>query len=144
MTDIQPVFEDLDDMLKHFGVRGMHWGVRKAPPLHPSISKRQNQNDQRDFGKGGAARINKRVHAGQTRKDAQGSEARRAALIKVGILGGAFALSLLAKHGDAIESSIITRAERNRGRDAIPAIMSEAAGLKYSKKRGGVYKITTL
>lgn len=103
---------DFEDVLAHFGVKGMHWGQRKA----------------RSSSKASAAK----------------KQQRRNTYKALAAVGATIALGLLADHGPQLASKIHEKAEFNRGRDSIPAIMDKAADLKYSKSRGGVYKITTL
>jgi hypothetical protein len=83
-----------DDVLAHFGVKGMHWGVRKsgiggagaagsvkksapsAPlPDHPEYRNTHRATDTRNYGKGGVERINANMHKGMTLKDARNREA---------------------------------------------------------------------
>jgi hypothetical protein len=129
--------------LSHHGVKGMHWGVRKEPlSTHRNYTVALQKTDAADFGPKGVDRINARMHEGKTHEQARAAESKRN-LYKALAIAGAVA-KVLADQGPGIASSIHQRAEFNRGRDAIPAIMSTAAKLKYSKNRGGVYKVTTL
>lgn len=107
---------DFKDTLAHFGVKGMRWGQRKATS---SV---------------------KTSHG----SDAERKQQRRNTYKTLVIVGATIAFGLLADHGPQLASKIHEKAETNRGRAAIPALMSKAADLKYSKKRGGVYKVTTL
>jgi len=45
MLDVE-VIPEVDDFLEHFGVKGMHWGDRKAEPASVSIDARKTEDPQ--------------------------------------------------------------------------------------------------
>jgi hypothetical protein len=137
--------------LVHFGVRGMHWGVRKA---RPTGSGRQagGRADRIIFGKHGAAAIKQRVAKGADAKEVRKTMRGRA--IARGILAvyGAAVMRNLVRVGVPLVKQAVTNAVlakntakfANRGREAIPAIMRTAAKLKYAPLKGGAFVITDL
>lgn len=72
MTDI----EDKNEVLRHYGVLGMHWGKRKTEPtpLHPDYASRAVKLDKTNYGERGSARINRSLHEGKTIKEARSFE----------------------------------------------------------------------
>jgi hypothetical protein len=127
--------------LIHFGVKGMHWGVRKAaPPANAGYTARQRGIDRRDFGNRGEKRINEKLNSGIKRGDARLSEQRRDAYQRLALVGATIAVQVLATSGGISAGSL----PANRGASAAKAIASKAHKLTYAKSRGGVFKITTL
>ena len=66
----------------HSGVKGMHWGVKKktstpASPTHKAYSAEHQTKDKKFYGDKGVARINERMHAGQTHQQAAERELGR-------------------------------------------------------------------
>lgn len=61
--------------IEHFGIKGMHWGVRKKRPeplpRHPNYSNLQYNNDRRYHGPSGAENINAKMHQGVPLKQAR-------------------------------------------------------------------------
>lgn len=137
--------------ISHYGVKGMHWGVRKQhdDSPNPRYSARRQAEDQQIYGKGGVKRINRRMNKGQKLAKAQQREAWRS-LGKGAIAVGAIQAARIAlANKDVIAQHIAVKAETERGRSAAANAMGlprkPTNGPTYSKKsRGGVHKITTL
>lgn len=155
-----------DDGVVHYGVKGMHWGVRKsgsssgtggsAPkvkakdlPVHKNYSMRNRAADKSTFGQRGVDRINKRMHKDQSYKKALTMEyLRNTAKATVGA-GASAVATLLVTHGDVLSQAVAAKAETNRGRAHLAATMGLPSkptnGPTYAQKsRGGAHKITTL
>jgi hypothetical protein len=142
VTDEKPSLEDL----AHFGTKGMHWGIRKkkeVEPDNPKYSPKDRAIDAGLFGATMVKRVNARLNKGEDLKVARKSERRRAAVKGLAIGAAAVTINILLEHGPDIMSSVSRRAE-NRGRAATLGLMSKAAKTPYSKKRFGVYKVTSL
>lgn len=137
--------------LVHFGVRGMHWGVRKARPAG-SGRVAGGRADRIIFGKHGAAGIKQRVAKGANAKEVRKSMRGRAVARGILALYGALVFRNLVKVGTTLAKQAVTNAVlskntakfANQGRDAIPAIMRTAAKLKYAPLKGGAFVITDL
>lgn len=151
------------DELVHYGVKGMHWGVRKSTPTNAGYTKNQQQTDRKNHGQGGVKRINRRLNKGQTLDKARKNETKfrkrtRKAIvlglasvryreqIKMGAKVAGTILSLAA--GVAVQH-IAVKAETNRGRAAAANAMglprTATSGPTFAtKSRGGVHRITTI
>lgn len=138
-----------EEELAHFGVKGMKWGVRKAPEQqNRRYGAEKRESDQRHYGKGGVKRINRRLNKGQSYRKAVAKEIVISGLKEATIKTGFFAVPLiLAVVGNsASNGSIAARAATNRGR----ASAANTMGLPVSNiqrpkvSRNGVYNITTM
>ena len=138
--------------ITHYGVKGMHWGVRKAKselPVHKNYTARNQRADKETFGPRGVKRINKRMHKGQSYKKALTMEyIHNTAKATIGA-GAIAAATILSHNGDLISQHVAVKAQTNRGRAQAAATMGlprkPTDGPTYAKKsRGGVHKITSL
>lgn len=164
MTEIKSPSKEM--AVLHYGVKGMHWGVRKAEtssggsapakkikakdlPQHKNYKARNLVADKQTFGQRGVNRINKRMHKGQSYKKALTMEyLRNTAKATIGA-GASVVATLLVTHGDVLSQAVAVKAETNRGRAHLAATMGLPSkptnGPTYAKKsRGGAHKITTL
>ena len=133
------------DELVHFGVRGMHWGVRKARVAG-------GRADRIIFGKHGAAAIKRGAARGKNPQAMR--KAMRGRAVARGILGlsGALVMRNLVRVATPLAKQAVTNVvlKRNtarfaaQGREAIPAIMRTAAKLKYAPLKAGAFVITDL
>ena len=131
--------------LEHFGVRGMHWGVRKERVAG-------GRADRIIFGKHGAAAIKQRVAKGQNAKEVRKTLRGRAIVRGILAIYGAAVMRNLVRVGTPLVKQAVTNAvlskntarAAQRGREAIPAIMRTAAKLKYAPLKGGAFLITDL
>jgi hypothetical protein len=146
--------------IKHHGVKGMHWGVRKNTPTNANYAKSQQRYDRNNVGKGGVKRINRRMNKGMDIKSARKAEftfrGRRAsalvasaAIAKMAYMYGPTIKTILQMVGGVAAQSVAKRAETNRGRAAaanargIPRMGS--SGPSYAKKkRSGAYNISSI
>ncbi len=124
----------------HFGVKGMHWGVRRAEqPLHSSYSLKMRTEDRSRHGARAVSRINAQLHKGRTRAQALEREDTRNTYQRLAVVGGLVAAQIIASHG---ASRVILNATRN---DSTLGIAAKATKIKYiTPNRHGVHKITTL
>lgn len=136
--------------LQHHGVKGQRWGVRRKrtslndQPVNKNFKQADRQHIFETMGLKSVLRVNQHMNEGKTYDEAVALVTKRNNRQRL-IIGGAFvAASLLLKHGPSLAESLATSSAAKRGASELPALMSKAADLKYSKKRGGVYKITTL
>lgn len=152
-----------EDAVKHFGVKGMHWGThKKSQGDHADYSKSSQAYDRSNFrSKGAVSRINSRMHAGKTIKEARDAEykyrknRRRAVAIGVAafknrkriIAGAKVAAHVVGLVAGVAAVSIATKAETNRGR----ASAAESMGISSkphvpsaAKQKRGVYNITNI
>lgn len=150
--------------ITHYGVKGMHWGVRKGNssggksvrrtkakdlPVHKNYKARNLASDKATFGSRGVNRINKRMHKGQSYKKALTMEYLNNAAKAVIGSGAVSTATLLVHHGDVLSQIVAKKAETNRGRAEAAATMGlprkSTNGPTYAKKnRQGVHKITTV
>ncbi len=135
----------------HYGVKGMHWGVRKQhdDSPNPHYSERRRAEDQQIYGKGGVKRINRRMNQGQKLLKAQQREAWRTIGKGVIAVGSVHAARIVLANKNVIAQHIAVKAETERGRSAAAQAMGlprkPTHGPSYSKKsRGGAYKITSI
>lgn len=147
MTDIE---------LRHYGVKGMRWGVKKANSPNANYSKNQRNYDLSKKGKGSVKRINKRMNKGADLKTARNKEVsykrKRAAVAVAAVrygprvargakVVGGLALGMAAQQ-------IAVKAETNRGRSSAANTMGlprkASSGPSYSKKKNGAYNITSM
>lgn len=160
MTMIKSPSQEME--LVHYGVKGMHWGVRKNTPDNPNYTVEQRKIDRRNHGQGGVKRINRQLNKGANLTFARKKEAkfqqRRSSAVAVGLLavryrkqvktGAKVAKAILSLAAGIAVQHIAVKAETNRGRAAAANAMglpSHAHGPTFAKKsRGGVHNITTI
>lgn len=143
MTSLQKPGSPEELVLKHYGVKGMKWGIQGSNPddtQNARYSVSERTEDRETFGNRGEKRINRRINKGKTRKQAVRKEKVRQLTKAFVVMGSAAAYLAIKVHGPAIASSISARAETNRGRDAALSIMTPLV----PKKRHGAYNITTM
>lgn len=161
-----------DAELVHYGVKGMHWGQRKAQSSsgggtskptkaqlnapHADYSNRERTKDALRFKAGGVKRINQRMNKGMDLQTARKKEGQRTLLKAAGVVALYNAPrivnavdNMLATHGANTVASIRVKAQTNRGRAQAAATMGLPSkptnGPTYSKQsRQGVHKITSL
>lgn len=155
--------------IRHYGVKGMKWGVRRAElnKPNPNYSSAARDKDRRNnlggSGSGGVNRINRRMNKGQDLATARKNEAvfrkRRKKVVSAAVFGvkyrrqiaeGARVLKVLGSLalGVAVQA-VAKRAETNRGRaaaaNAFGLPQNASTGPSASKQnRKGVYNITSL
>jgi hypothetical protein len=150
----------------HYGVKGMHWGVRRAEAnkRNPGYTAKDRAKDRRSQSSGGAVRrINKRMNKGQDLVTARKNEKKfvdgRRKIVSAAVLGvryrkhiaaGARVLKVLGPLlvGVAVQS-VAQRAETNRGRAFVANTMGipqhASTGPSATKQnRKGVYNISSL
>lgn len=146
--------------LVHYGVKGMHWGVRKNTPTNSNYSVGQRQYDKKNYGHGGVKRINRRMNKGDNidvaRKKESSRRAKRRGAVALGIffapeiaVGVNAANNVLKNSASVLVQNVAVKAETNRGRASAAATMGLPSkptnGPTYAKKnRGNVHKITTI
>jgi hypothetical protein len=91
--------DPMDDVLKHYGVKGMRWGQRKAHLNSTNYGSRDRVRDTSMYGTRGTKRIESHVEGGKTIKQARRKEFRRQTAQVA--LGAASVLTLLAAPGVA-------------------------------------------
>jgi len=121
-------FQSVEEVLEHYGVKGMQWGVRKA---HPGYSSAQQQADRQKFGKRGVKKINTLMKFGHPHDQArelhrQNRNARRAVLVGAGAI---IAARVLLMHGPAIAGHLADSAVRRRGAAAAANALADTRGL---------------
>lgn len=137
--------------LAHAGVKGMKWGVRKSEPANAAYTGRMRANDKSQHGKRAVHRINSRMNKGDTRDRALEREDVRNARQRLAVIGGLYAVALLAEHGSisshSLKSYVGNRANANRetarARDSVLGIGGKITK-GYVKPRRGVHNITTM
>jgi hypothetical protein len=141
----------MSDEIVHYGVKGMHWGVHKAP--NSSYTDDQRRRDKRVHGSRAVKRINKRMNKGQSLKTARGKEVKRNVrqiLSTPAVAYGATFVALTAAHFTQMAmGEVAIKAETNRGRAAAADIMglpqTATNGPTYNKaNRKGVYNISSI
>lgn len=137
--------------VSHYGVKGMHWGTRKAhdDSPNPRYSARRQAEDKQIYGKGGVKRINRRMNKGQKLHKAQQNEAWRSMGKAAIAVGSVQAARIVLANKDVLAQHVAVKAETKRGQAAAANTMGlprkPTNGPNYSKKsRGGAYKVTTL
>jgi hypothetical protein len=134
--------------LAHYGVKGMHWGVRKAPRA-AGYTDKQRRKDRVDFGVLAPRRINKKMLKGKTLEEAHKAERRRAAIqigVAAGVYGAAYAAAHVAKWAPVGIQFVQAKANAERGRAASAAMrglpFKASNGPTFAKPgKGGAYKI---
>ncbi len=150
----------IDNILAHYGTKGMKWGTRKSSAsvqLHSEYTKGRLSRDKNMFGEKGVARINARLHEGVTYKQSQNREIRRSqvkATIKLGAIVTAYVLAsagpeiALSTKGirDSMASTISDRAETKRGQSHAANHFGLGQNNDFIAKqnRKGVYKVTSM
>jgi len=127
--DEKPSLESL--AIEHFGVKGMHWGVRKVG----------GATDRVLFGKKGVARIEDRVASGQSASAARWSQSGRVAARAVILAYGVMVAKNVTQVG--LNTAVASKFAQ-RGQESAMAISATAAATKFAKKRGGAFVITTM
>lgn len=134
----------------HYGVKGMHWGQRKAKndAPNPRYSERRRGEDKKVYGKRGVKRINRRMNEGQKLFKAQQREAWRKVGTGTAIAIGLKAATMVIANRDVLAQSVAKRAETKRGQAAAANIMGlprkPTNGPTYAKKnRQGVHNISS-
>lgn len=148
--------------LVHYGVKGMHWGVRKNTPTNPNYNSSQRASDRMRYGQGAVKRINRRLNKGmdlaKARKQDDKFRRRRSTAITLATAGvkyrkqiaegakvAATLVSLVAGVG---AQKIAVKAETNRGRASAAATMglprTPSSGPNYAKSKKGVYNISSM
>jgi len=138
-----------DAELTHYGVKGMHWGQRKAASSsggggsapakmtkaelnksHPGYSARERTKDALRYPSGGVKRINQRMNKGMDLKTARKKEGQRTLLKAAGVVALYNAPRILNAvdnmvntHGANTMASIRVKAQTNRGRAQAAATM---------------------
>lgn len=125
--------------LKHYGVKGMRWGVRKAhSPVNVDYTDRMRANDRRRHGKRAVERINQRMNQGQSRDKALEREDIRNTRQRLALVGAVYAGTYLARYG----AQRIDGVRPDGSPDAITATLAKVNYVKPN--RHGVHKITTM
>lgn len=129
----------------------MHWGVRKAKDDSPNhrYSQRSRAVDKSTFGKGGAKRINRRMNAGKTHKQAVRREYGVQGFKGLVSAGAVITYGLVKTYGPVAAQHVSQKAETKRGQAATANAMGlprkAADGPTFAKKsRSGVHNITSL
>jgi hypothetical protein len=103
----------MDDVLKHYGVKGMRWGKRKAHLRSTDYGSRDRLRDTSMYGTRGTKRIEENVKSGTSIKKARRKEFRR----QTGqvALGAAAIVTLFAAPGVAKVSaaSLVNKRQAN-------------------------------
>lgn len=143
MANIVDVKPSLDE-LAHYGVKGMHWGQRKAEnaaraslPRAQGYSQRAYNSDKRKFGKKAAHRINEAVLNGKSVDDARKVEVNRIKKRVAAIYGGYLAARILYKVGPTIlqmgAESYVSKKQEEAGRKAAQDLFSDKRGIGNQK-----------
>jgi hypothetical protein len=135
--------------LVHYGVKGMHWGVRKNTPTHSSYTSGQQATDRQKHGQAGVKRINRRLNKGMTLEKARKRERSYKTKIRLALIGAGVAHDMAKVYGPVLVQTIAVRAETNRGRASAAETLglprTGTSGPTYSKaNRKGAFKITNL
>lgn len=148
------------DALVHYGVKGMHWGVRKNTPTHADYTTKHQKVDRTKFGKGGVKRINRRMNKGATLHQARQGERRfRATTRTLAVTAALFAPEIhrgsqlagavIKLAGQAGVQKVAKKADTNRGRAHAAGVfglpLNPSSGPNYAKqRRSGAYNISSL
>lgn len=128
----------LEVSLTHFGVKGMKWGVRKKQeqPLHSSYSKTQYESDRLKVGRGGANRINEKLHAGVDHetalKNEKSSLKKKQRLVAAGALTAYAAIRLAPMFLHALNMGLLQLAGNkitSNGAKAAANIFADSKGI---------------
>lgn len=130
------------EFLEHYGVKGMHWGQRKAESIHPDYSTGMQRYDESQHGKGSVERINRRMNAGSTIGEARQAETKFRNRRTTAIVGALVLTKILIRVGPVLAGNIAVRAETKRGENTINATIKRNSTLTPKNKKG-VYNITT-
>lgn len=117
-----------EEVLAHYGVKGMQWGVRNP---HHSYSSGQQALDIHKFGDRGARRINRRLHKGKTHEQAVKTEKRqRVAKTAALVVYGTFVAHNLSKrYGPNLVRSIASKRATKAGAKAAANLLADTHGL---------------
>lgn len=163
---VQALDSDEEDVLAHFGVKGMKWGVirgkvsghfearaaekKRLNEPNPDLTSRQKAQDVSRFGPGGAARINRSMNQGKTHIQAIKAEEKvrtRNAYIVAGSLMTVYLLNAL---GPTVMSEVSRKAATNRDKraqateDFIRNGPQKPKTKEAKKNFRGVYNVTTM
>lgn len=136
IEDNKPSLEEF----MHFGVRGMHWGVRSShnDTPNPSYTKGKRVKDFALSGQGAVKRINRNINTGKTYKQARKAETIRSFKIAATQAGAFAVLSLLGS--TSFSRSVASGPIKEQG-----AIAAKAVILKLTKQsRSGAFRISSL
>jgi hypothetical protein len=151
----------MDNELRHYGVKGMKWGVRRAELAKTNANYSRGQRDydrtKRGVSKRGVKRINKRMNKGQDLETARTNEKkfvrRRNAAIGAAYIGARYSnpetRAIIKELGVIAMQGVAQRAEAKRGRAYAAQTMgipqTASTGPTYAKKnRGGAYNISSM
>jgi hypothetical protein len=133
--------------IKHYGVKGMKWGVRRAEQ-NSDYSDHQRTQDKKALGRSGVRKVNKRMNKGETHQVARKKVARNQALRNLAVAGALYASPQILAFSDNTVGSIAQRAQTKRGQAAAAQAMglprNPTSGPSYAKQRRGAYNISSL
>jgi hypothetical protein len=120
-------------IIQHFGVKGMHWGVRKVMPLAPGITRSMHKTNIQNHGQRGARRINAAVAKGTPLATARSNESMRRARNRTAALVGAAAIltygpELSRNVNDLVRTTAGAKREQ-AGREAAQHIFADNRGI---------------
>lgn len=146
--------------LVHYGVKGMHWGVRKNTPTNSNYGVSQRQYDKKQYGHGSVKRINRRMNKGASlevaRKQERAFRAKRGAVVALGVTfapeiarGAQVAGTILKMSAGVLAQHVAVKAETKRGQAFAAETMGlprhATSGPSYStQNRKGVYNISSM
>lgn len=136
--------------LVHYGVKGMHWGVRKAANTpNAGYSPYHRTQDKRAVGRGGVKKINRRMNKGETHQSARKSVIRNRAMKRLAVAGALYATPEILSFADKTKGSIAQRAQTKRGQAAVAATLGlpkkASNGPSFAKQsRNGAFKVTNV
>ena len=129
------------EVIQHYGVKGMHWGQRKAEraaaPRHPRYSSSAQAVDLKKFKQRGVDRINQNMHKGMDLTKARKAETTRRQRRNAMILGAYFVGRAAVVFGpQALQSAAdnyVGSKQAKAGKQAAANLFSDSRGIGSTK-----------
>lgn len=133
-----------DAYLEHYGIKGMHWGQRKAAnaarasiPRQAGYSDGAHAVDKKKFGQKGTDRINQNMSKGMGYSDARKAEVSRRRKRNTLIAGSYLAARALYVYGPSLlqagAQSYVGGKQETAGKKAAANLFSDSRGIGNQK-----------